>query len=150
MANIVPNSFKSNLLKGVFNFDTAGNGGNTFKCALYTAITGYSVSSTTYLAGTGNNEVGTSGTSYSTGGNPLTNVGVDGTSTTAFIDFNDLTFPSVTLTARGAAIYKSTGGGNELVIVLDFGSNKTATNGDFVIQFPAGNSSNAIIRLGDA
>ena len=150
MANIVPNSFKSNLLKGVFNFDTAGNGGNTFKCALYTAITGYSVSSTTYLAGTGNNEVGTSGTSYSTGGNPLTNVGVDGTSTTAFIDFNDLTFPSVTLTARGAAIYKSTGGGNELVLVLDFGSNKTATNGDFVIQFPAGNSSNAIIRLGDA
>ena len=150
MANIVPNSFKSNLLKGVFNFDTAGNGGNTFKCALYTAITGYSVSSTTYLAGTGNNEVGTSGTSYSTRGNPLTNVGVDGTSTTAIIDFNDLTFPSVTLTARGAAIYKSTGGGNELVLVLDFGSNKTATNGDFVIQFPAGNSSNAIIRLGDA
>ena len=150
MANIVPNSFKSNLLKGVFNFDTAGNGGNTFKCALYTAITGYSVSSTTYLAGTGNNEVGTSGTSYSTGGNPLTNVGVDGTSTTAFIDFNDLTFPSVTLTARGAAIYKSTGGGNELVLVLDFGSNKTATNGDFVIQFPAANSTNAIIRLGDA
>ena len=150
MANIVPNSFKSNLLKGVFNFDTSGNGGNTFKCALYTAITGYSVSSTTYLAGTGNNEVGTSGTSYSTGGNPLTNVGVDGTSTTAFIDFNDLTFPSVTLTARGAAIYKSTGGGNELVLVLDFGSNKTATNGDFVIQFPAGNSSNAIIRSDDA
>ena len=61
-----------------------------------------------------------------------------------------MTFPSVTLTARGAAIYKSTGGGNELVLVLDFGSNKTATNGDFVIQFPAGNSSNAIIRLGDA
>ena len=150
MANIVPNSFKSNLLKGVFNFDTSGNGGNQFKCDLYTAITGYSVSSTTYLAGTGNNEVGTSGTSYSTGGLALTNLGVDGTSTTAFIDFDDLTFPSVTLTARGAAIYKSTGGGNELVLVLDFGSNKTATNGDFVIQFPAGNSSNAIIRLGDA
>ena len=88
MANIVPNSFKSNLLKGVFNFDTSGNGGNTFKCALYTAITGYSVSSTTYLAGTGNNEVGTSGTSYSTGGNPLTNVGVDGKSTTKLINIS--------------------------------------------------------------
>ena len=150
MANIVPNSFKSNLLKGVFNFDTAGNGGHSFKCALYTAITGYSTSSTTYLAGTGNNEVDTSGTSYSTGGLALTNAGVDGTTATSFIDFTDLTFSSVTLTARGAAIYKSTGGGNELVLVLDFGSNKTATNGDFVIQFPAGNSSNAIIRLGDA
>jgi hypothetical protein len=50
MANIVPNSFKSNLLKGVFNFDTAGNGGNSFKCALYTAITGYSTSSTIELS----------------------------------------------------------------------------------------------------
>ena len=150
MANIVPNSFKSNLLKGVFNFDTSGNGGNTVKCALYTAITGYSTSSTVYLSGVGNNEVDTSNTNYSTGGNALVNAGVDGTSATSFIDFDDLTFPSVTLTARGAAIYKSTGGGNELVLVLDFGSNKTATNGDFVFQFPTADASNAIIRLGDA
>ena len=49
-----------------------------------------------------------------------------------------------------AAIYKSTGGGNELVLVLDFGGNKTATNGDFIIQFPTADASNAIIRLGDA
>ena len=40
MANIVPNSFKSGLLKGTFNFDTSGNGGNAFKCALYTSISG--------------------------------------------------------------------------------------------------------------
>ena len=146
MANIVPNSFKSGLLKGVFNFDTSGNGGNTFKCALYTSIAGYSATSTTYKTG---NEVGTSGTSYSAGGNNLTNNGVAGT-TTAFVDFADLTFPSVTLTAAGAAIYKTTGGGNELALVLDFGGNKTATNGDFIIQFPTADASNAIIRLGDA
>ena len=95
------------------------------------------------------NEVGTSGTSYSAGGNNLTNNGVAGT-TTAFVDFADLTFPSVTLTAAGAAIYKTTGGGNELALVLDFGGNKTATNGDFIIQFPTADASNAIIRLGDA
>ena len=146
MANIVPNSFKSGLLKGVFNFDTSGNGGNTFKCALYTSIAGYSATSTVYQTA---NEVGTSGTSYSAGGNNLTNNGVAGT-TTAFVDFADLTFPSVTLTAAGAAIYKSTGGGNQLVLVLDFGGNKTATNGDFIIQFPTADASNAIIRLGDA
>ena len=149
MANIVPDSFKTNLLKGVFNFDTSGNGGNAFKCGLYTSISGYSVTSTVYLAGTGNGEVSSSGTSYSAGGNTLTNEGVAGT-TTAFIDFQDLTFPSVTLTAAGAAIYKTTGGGNELVLVLDFGGNKTATNGDFIIQFPTNDSSNAIIRIGDA
>ena len=146
MANIVPNSFKSGLLKGVFNFDTSGNGGNAFKCALYTTISGYSTSSTVYST---NNEVSSSGTSYTAGGNALTNNGVAGT-TTAFVDFADLTFPSVTLTAAGAAIYKTTGGGNELVLVLDFGGNKTATNGDFVIQFPTADASNAIIRLGDA
>ena len=147
MANIVPDAFKTNLLKGVFNFDTSGNGGNTFKCALYTSIAGYSTSSTVYQTG---NEVSSVGTNYTTAGNNLTNAGVAISSNIAFIDFDDLTFPSVTLTAAGAAIYKSTGGGNQLVLVLDFGGNKTATNGDFVIQFPAGNSSNAIIRLGDA
>ena len=146
MANIVPNSFKSGLLKGVFNFDTSGNGGNAFKCALYTSISGYSTASTVYST---NNEVSSSGTSYTAGGNALTNNGVAGT-TTAFVDFADLTFSSVTLTAAGAAIYKTTGGGNELVLVLDFGGNKTATNGDFVIQFPTADASNAIIRLGDA
>ena len=147
MANIVPDSFKTNLLKGVFNFDTSGNGGNTFTCALYTSISGYSTSSTVYQTG---NEVSSSGTNYTTAGNTLTNSGVSITSNIAFIDFADLTFSSVTLTAAGAAIYKSTGGGNQLVLVLDFGGNKTATNGDFVIQFPTNDSSNAIIRLGDA
>ena len=81
MANIVPNSFKSGLLKGVFNFDTSGNGGNTFKCALYTSISGYSVTSTTYLSGTGNGEVSPAGTADNTGGNNLTNNGVAGTTT---------------------------------------------------------------------
>ena len=147
MANIVPDAFKTNLLKGVFNFDTSGNGGNTFKCALYTAITGYSTSSTVYQTG---NEVSSVGTNYSTAGNTLTNNGVAIASNIAYIDFADLTFSSVSLTARGAAIYKSTGGGNQLVLVLDFGGNKTATNGDFVIQFPTPDTSNAIIRLGNA
>ena len=147
MANIVPDAFKTNLLKGVFNFDTSGNGGNTFKCALYTSIAGYSANSTVYQTG---NEVSSVGTNYSTAGNNLTNNGVAIASNIAFIDFADLTFSSVTLTAAGAAIYKSTGGGNQLVLVLDFGGNKTATNGDFVIQFPTPDTSNAIIRLGNA
>ena len=147
MANIVPDSFKTNLLKGVFNFDTSGNGGNAFKCALYTSIAGYSTSSTVFST---SNQVGSVGTNYTAGGNALTNNGVSIASNIAFIDFADLTFSSVTLTAAGAAIYKTTGGGNELVLVLDFGGNKTATNGDFIIQFPTNDSSNAIIRIGDA
>ena len=141
MANIVPNSFKSDLLKGTFNFDSSG--GSTFRLALYTSLAGFSASTTTQY--TTSNEVLSSGTNYTAGGNTLTNNGVAVSSNIAYVDFADLTFSSVTLTAVGALIYKGTS--NEAVLVLDFGGSKTATNGDFVIQFPTADSSNAIIRL---
>ena len=143
MANIVPDSFKTDLLEGTFNF--ASSGGSTFKLALYTDISGFSTATTAF---TTTNEVSSSGTNYTSGGNTLTNNGVSIASNTAFVDFADLTFSSVTLTADSALIYKGTT--NEAVLVLDFGGDKTATNGDFVIQFPTADSSNAIIRLGDA
>jgi len=144
MANIVPDSFKTDLLKGTFNFDSSG--GDTFKLALYTDISGFSTSTTAY---TTTNEVSSSGTGYTAAGNTLTNNGVAVASNIAYVDFADLTFSSVTLTADSALIYKSSAG-NEAVLVLDFGGDKTATNGDFVIQFPTADSTNAIIRLGDA
>jgi len=143
MANIVPDSFKTDLLKGTFNFDSSG--GSTFKLALYTSLANFSTSTTAF---TSTNEVSSSGTNYTAGGNTLTNNGVSIASNIAFIDFADLTFSSVTLTAAGALIYK--GSSNEAVLVLDFGGAKTETNGDFVIQFPTADSSNAIIRLGNA
>ena len=144
MANIVPDSFKTDLLKGTFNFDSSG--GSTFKLALYTDLSGFSTSTTAY---TTTNEVSSSGTGYTAAGNTLTNNGVAVSSNIAYVDFADLTFSSVTLTADSALIYKSSSN-NEAVLVLDFGGDKTATNGDFVIQFPTADSSSAIIRLGDA
>ncbi len=143
MANVVPDSFKTDLLEGTFNF--ASSGGSTFKLALYTNISGLTTATTAY---TTSNEVSSSGTSYTAGGNTLTNNGVAVASNIGFVDFADLTFSSVTLSAVGALIYK--GSSNEAVLVLDFGGTKTATNGDFVVQFPTANSSSAIIRLGDA
>ena len=143
MANIVPDSFKTDLLGGVFDFDSSG--GSTFKLALYTDISGFSTSTTAYIT---TNEVSSSGTNYTAGGNTLTNNGVAVASNVGYVDFADTTFSSVTLTSVGALIYKGTS--NEAVLVLDFGGSKTATNGDFVIQFPAADASNAIIRIGDA
>ena len=143
MANIVPDSFKTDLLGGTFDFDSSG--GSTFRLALYTSLANFSTSTTAYST---TNEVSSSGTNYTAGGNTLTNNGVSVGSNIAFVDFADLTFSYVTLTAVGALIYKDTS--NEAVLVLDFGGSKTATNGDFVIQFPTADSSNAIIRLGDA
>lgn len=143
MANIVPDSFKTDLLGGTFDFDSSG--GSTFKLALYTDISGFSTATTAY---TTTNEVSSSGTNYTAGGNTLTNNGVAIASNIGYVDFADLTFSSVTLTADSALIYKGTS--NEAVLVLDFGGDKTATNGDFVVQFPTADSTNAIIRLGDA
>ena len=142
MANIVPDSFKTDLFGGVFDFDS---GGSTFKLALYTSLASFSTSTAAYTV---TNEVSSAGTNYTAGGNTLTNNGVAIGSNIAYVDFADLTFSSVTLSADGALIYKDTT--NEAVLVLDFGGTKTATNGDFVIQFPTADSSNAIIRLGDA
>ena len=113
---------------------------------MYTDLSGFSTSTTAY---TTTNEVSSSGTGYTAAGNTLTNNGVAVSSNIAFVDFADLTFSSVTLTADSALIYKSSSN-NEAVLVLDFGGDKTATNGDFVIQFPTADSTNAIIRLGNA
>ena len=140
MANIIPDAFKSELLSGTHNF---ANGGNSFKIALYTDISGYSTSSTAY---TTSNEVSSSGTSYTAGGNALDSQAVAVASNTAFVDFADEVFSSVTLSAVGAVIYNDTNS-DKLVVVLDFGGTKTATNGDFTIQFPTAGASTAILRI---
>ena len=64
----------------------------------------------------------------------------------AIVDFAELSFTGVTLTARGALIY-NTSESDKAVAVLDFGGDKTATAGTFTIQFPTFNSTNAILRI---
>jgi hypothetical protein len=136
----VANSFKGELLTGTHNF-TNGTG-NVFKLALYTSAATLN-SATTVYANT--DEVANSG-QYATGGGVLTNVSPVVSSGVAFIDFSDLSFTGVTLTARGALIY-NTSATNKAVCVLDFGSDKTATSGTFTIQFPADTTSAAILRI---
>jgi hypothetical protein len=77
----------------------------------------------------------------------LTNVTPTTSGTTAFADFNDLTFTSATITARGALIYNDSAAGDPAVVVLDFGSDKTSTAGDFTVVFPTADASNALIRI---
>jgi hypothetical protein len=134
-------SFKVELLTATHNF-TASTG-DTFKLALYTSSATLDSTTTAYTA-TG--EVSSSGTNYTAGGNALTNVTPTSSGTTAFTDFADLTFSTVTLTARGALIYNSSKS-NKSVCVLDFGSDKSASSGNFTIVFPTADASNAIIRL---
>ncbi len=136
--------FKVELLKGQHDFT---NGQDTYNIALYTNSATFTAATTDY---TSSNEVSNSG-SYSAGGGALTNVTPTSSSTTAFTDFADKTFTSATITARGALIYntQTNGGSNttDTVVVLDFGSDKASTAGDFQIVFPTADASNAIIRI---
>ena len=100
----------------------------------------------TAYSSSASNEVGNSG-DYSAGGGSLTRVDPTTSGTTAFTDFSDLTFGSTTITARGALIYNDTASGDPAVCILDFGSNKSSTSGNFTIVFPTADSSNAIIRI---
>ena len=138
--NFMCTSFKKELLEAVHNFKNSG--GSTFKIALYDNNASFDASTTAYTA---TNEV--SGTGYSAGGNTLTRVDPTSSGTTAFTDFADTTWSSSTITARGALIYNDSAAGNPAVVILDFGSDKTSTNGDFTVVFPAADATNAIIRI---
>ena len=135
-------SFKVGILNGDFDFGTGTT--QVFKIALYTSAATLGAATTAY---TTSNEVATGG-GYSAGGNTLTISAVPASSgTTAFLDFSDTTWTSSTITARGALIYLANGGTNPAVAVLDFGSDKTSTSGDFTIQFPTADASSAIVRI---
>ena len=147
MANLIPNSFRGALFSGQHDFQNSG--GNTFKLSLYTGSIAsvYTVSSTVFSA---TNEVSSGGGSnYAV--KTLTNNGVASGTAVASVDFANVTWSSATFTAAYAAIYNSDtvdSTANRLVVVLDFGGAKTATNGDFTITFPdPATPANAIISM---
>ena len=134
-------SFKVGILDGDFDFSSGT--AQVFKIALYTSSATLDAATTAYSV---TNEV--AGTGYSAGGNTLTiSTNPTSTGTTAFLDFADTTWSTATITARGAVIYLADGATDPAVAVLDFGSDKTSTAGDFTIQFPTADASNAIIRI---
>jgi hypothetical protein len=134
-------SFKVQILGGDFDFSSGTS--QVFKIALFTSSATLGATTTAYAT---TDEV--VGTGYTAGGNTLTISAVPAsTGTTAFLDFADTTWTTATITARGAVVYLANGGTNPAVAVLDFGSDKTSTAGDFTIVFPAADASNAIIRI---
>ena len=147
MANIIPFSFRGALFQGQHNF--ANSGGNVFKLSLYVggASFPYTTASTVYDT---TDEVSSGGSSnYAV--KTLTNNGVASSTAVASVDFGNVTWSSATFSAAYAAIYNSDtvdSVANRLVVVLDFGGSKTATNGDFTITFPDPTTpANAIISM---
>tara|TARA_R100001463_G_scaffold118382_1_gene174119 strand:- start:933 stop:1361 length:429 start_codon:yes stop_codon:yes gene_type:complete len=141
MANVIPYAFRGELFSGTHNF---ASGGDSFKLALYTANP-YTTASSVYSA---SSEVSSSGGSnYTTTGKALTGNAVVSTGAIATTDFADATWTSATFTAAYGALYNDDQG-DKLCVVLDFGGNKTCTNGTFKITFPDPSTpANAIISM---
>ena len=151
--NAMCNTFKKELFEAVHNFSTSG--GNTFNLALYTnsaVPSDFGGSGSTMDASVAtyatNNEVSSSGTGYTAKGNPLTNVAPSlKSTTTATTQFSNTTFGSSTITARGAIIFNDSATSDPAVVVLDFGSDKSSSSGDFTITMPSNTASAALIRI---
>jgi hypothetical protein len=129
-------SFKQELLEAIHDFPN-----DTFKIALYTSAASLDAATTAY---TTSNEA--SGTGYTAGGNTLSVTGPTTSGTAAFVDFADTVWNSATFTARGALIYNSSKA-NRAVAVLSFGSDRAVSGGNFTVQFPTYDLSNAIVRI---
>jgi hypothetical protein len=136
------NSFKQELLGGVHDLDT-----HTLKIALIKASPSgtYGAATTNYSDVTGNSDEA-SGTGYSAGGQNLDSASISLSGSTAFVDFADEVFSTLTISADGAIIYNSSAS-NKAIAVFNFGGTVTATNGDFTIVFPTADASNAVIRI---
>lgn len=138
-------SFKVGLLTGLHDFTNST--GNTNKLALIKDSPSgtYGAGTTNYSDVTGNSDEA-SGSGYSAGGATLTNVTPTSSSTTAYIDFADVTFSSASVSADGCIIY-DTDASNAAIAVFDFGGTVTSSGADFVVQFPTADASDAILRL---
>ena len=149
IASVLQDSFKEQLLGGYHSFNASGDtpAGSAFKIALYTSSADLTTTTTVYVT---SGEVA-SGGGYTTAGEALTNTGVAKSTVTSYTDFSNVSWTSASFTARGCMIYNSSSisglTANSTVCTIDFGGDKTVSSGTFTIQFPANDSSNAIIRI---
>jgi hypothetical protein len=126
-------SFKKELYQAVHNLAT-----DTLKIALYTGNANLGTDTTVY---TTLNEVVASG--YTAGGNTLTGVAISSSGSTAYVNWANTAWTAA-ITARCALIYNVTQG-NKSIAVIDFGADKTSTT-TFTITMPANTATTALIR----
>lgn len=135
-------SFKAELYQGIHDLLT-----DTIRIALYTANANLNEATVAYTTSA---EVVGSG--YTAGGQILSVEGgaINTLGYVAYVNFNNVSWAPAAFTARCALIYNasklnpSTGTGRAIAI-LDFGSDKTATN-TFAITMPQNTANTALIR----
>jgi hypothetical protein len=132
------NSFKQEMLQAGQNLAT-----DTLRMALYTAFADINQSTTVYTTA---NEV--TGTGYTAGGEAVTGatISTDVQTGTVYVNFDNVSWPGASFTARGALIYNVTQG-NASVAVLDFGSDKTFSSTNNTVTMPVNSATTALIRF---
>lgn len=137
----VCNTFKKEALEGVHEAS------DTYKIALIkTSPAGTFGKATTNYSDLGADEA--SGTGYSAGGATLAGYATGLSGDTAYIDWNDATWATASISADGALIYNATQG-NKAVQVINFADTGsvpvTSTAGTFTVTIPS--SGTGQIRL---
>lgn len=132
------NSFKQEMLQAGQNIIT-----DTLYMALYTAFSDIGPLTTAY---TTDNEV--TGTGYTAGGVVVTGatLSTDTQTGTVYVNFNNVSWPGASFTARGALIY-NTSKSNKSVAVLDFGSDKSFNSVNNTVTMPVNTATTALIRF---
>lgn len=136
---MIYNSFKKDSLLGVFNLTT-----DTLKIALVTSSYIPNIDTHSKFSDITSEVVGAG---YTSSGSILAavTVTIDNDNDRTILDASDVSWTSSSVTANGAVIYKvgSTPETSPLIAYIDFGSDKSSSNGDFIIQW----NMNGIIAL---
>ena len=137
----VYNSFKAKIMDGSIDLDT-----DNINVSLHTNAYSANLDTNVFYSDVTGSEVA-SATGYTTKGKSLTSlsVAVDTTDDEGVFDAADVTWSSSTITARYAIIWKNSGTNttSPLICYVDFGSDKTSDNGNFIITW----SSEGILNL---
>ena len=140
MADAVYNYAKAEMLRGHIALDS-----DTINVALVTSSYTPDIDAHENFDDL-DNEV--SGTGYTAGGAALANKAVtkDTGDDEGVFDADDLTWESASITARAAIVYRDSGveATSQLIAYIDFTEDKTASGGDFTIQWNA----EGILNLG--
>lgn len=130
MADLIFNSFKRDIMNGNIDLDS-----HSLKVMLLSSA--YTPNAAHAVKADLSGEI--AGTGYTAGGKALASVTVSYAGGTTTFDAADAQWTGASFTARYAVIYDDTptSPADPLICLIDFGGDKTVSNGTFTIQFNA-------------
>ncbi|MFH1058924.1 MAG: hypothetical protein V1797_09650 [Pseudomonadota bacterium] len=130
MSDLIFNSFTRDIMNGNIDLDS-----HSLKVMLLSSA--YTPNAAHAVKADLSGEI--AGTGYTAGGKALTSVTVGNSGGTTTFDAADVAWTGASFTARYAVIYDDTptSPADPLICLIDFGGDKTVSNGTFTIQFNA-------------